>query len=787
MVKLTDLLRGETPSSAHVQELQRAMHRHWDDVVHVRDYGAVGNGRTDDTTALLAALADALARDGILYIDPGTYVFSETLNIIDIPNVVYNRITIEGAGAECSVLVFDNTDGSDAIYVLTRGLERIVNLRNFSLRSQESASRVYTAQSNGIHAILLQHGWEMSGLTIRGFNATDKCAMLLQDCIGGTIRDVSIRDGYHGIKLCAGSDATRLYDTVCYWMQGNCFWCAEEYIYNRTPPLLYTPVKPSFYDCYVYGGTSSGPPGYAQTSTGFLIQGSDDVIIVNPWVEQCKVGIRVDYSPGNLDPNGITIISGQYWANVDVDIDLVHGQGAGLFRINSGKIDIASGWTRSQLMGCKARTNNGVAISQLYYDSTENDILQSGMSLVADSRTLERHIIDGTAPSLRLTADSQEWALGWNATNQELVLRDDVTAFEWWKIAPARFKLMQPLQLQSCPSTDRPDDSLVAGMSVWDEVLSLPIYWDGSQYIEADGTVALPAFLVYTTPTVTPALSGSELLTNSGMETGQPPTGWPIISADGSVAGVADERTGGGGVQSVSIVNGASGLTEVSQTPTIATGIWCRLSGWGKHVSANLRLRAWSYTAGVTLLDIVFSAASWAQKAGSFRTTTSNMRCRLVVDSITVDLDVRADDLSWQAYTLSSIVALAGDATKKDANYDCFPVLADLATERSQCGMVVCCDADTPTYGLWAYHDGTTVYLVKEEASVYAGLIAVEATYIPGRKLRIVVSGTSVSLFYNSVQISTTQTVANIASYGTRVYGFSTYAGNSTGMIVAQG
>lgn len=47
------------------------------EVANVRDFGAAGNGSTDDT----AAIQDALSSCGVIFFPPGTYATSSTLTV----------------------------------------------------------------------------------------------------------------------------------------------------------------------------------------------------------------------------------------------------------------------------------------------------------------------------------------------------------------------------------------------------------------------------------------------------------------------------------------------------------------------------------------------------------------------------------------------------------------------------------------------------------------------------------------------------------------------------------
>jgi hypothetical protein len=77
-------------------------------MISVRDYGAVGDGVTDDTAAICAAEADrsAKATGAILYFPPGTYLVRPTgdpTKKICVP-ILGTNCEIRGAGAGRSII-----------------------------------------------------------------------------------------------------------------------------------------------------------------------------------------------------------------------------------------------------------------------------------------------------------------------------------------------------------------------------------------------------------------------------------------------------------------------------------------------------------------------------------------------------------------------------------------------------------------------------------------------------------------------------------------------------------
>jgi hypothetical protein len=124
-----------------------------------------------------------------------------------------------------------------------------------------------------------------------------------------------------------------------------------------------------------------------------------------------------------------------------------------------------------------------------------------------------------------------------------------------------------------------------AGEAVSDAVTTL--YFDFSTL--ADG--ALPSPFVGATWAITsgsavntPTL-GSELLVNGNMETGDPPTGWNA-NAGATLTGVADERTGGAGVQSLNVQRGTNNHCSYKATGSGQVE-WHRTSAWLKSIDAT--------------------------------------------------------------------------------------------------------------------------------------------------------------------------------------------------------
>ena len=97
-------------------------------------------------------------------------------------------------------------------------------------------------------------------------------------------------------------------------------------------------------------------------------------------------------------------------------------------------------------------------------------------------------------------------------------------------------------------------------------------------------------------------------ITNGDMETGDPPTGWAGING-ATVDGVADERTGGSGSQSLEVARGTSNDVCV-KVISGNLGYLLKGHGWVKNIDAP-EVGALFYNAGWTLKSVYTSSTDW--------------------------------------------------------------------------------------------------------------------------------------------------------------------------------
>jgi hypothetical protein len=117
---------------------QRSLANRFGEVVNIKDFGAVGNGSTDDSAAFTAAFA-ALNEYDTLYIPAGHYIIdSDTLsdNYFQIPN---NYVTIQGSGSASSLI---EVTGSTAKGIIYANNKHNITISGIAFKSNNVANTV---------------------------------------------------------------------------------------------------------------------------------------------------------------------------------------------------------------------------------------------------------------------------------------------------------------------------------------------------------------------------------------------------------------------------------------------------------------------------------------------------------------------------------------------------------------------------------------------------------------------------------------------------------------------
>jgi len=275
-----------------------------------------------------------------------------------------------------------------------------------------------------------------------------------------------------------------------------------------------------------------------------------------------------------------------------------------------------------------------------------------------------------------------------------------------------------------------------------------------------------------------------ELLENGNMETGDPPTGWVPQGGPPVLDGVADERTGGAGIQSMDVAMGGGDFWGRAYRAAASTlGTWYQMTGWVRNVDAvEGWLALWESTVSAISEGARVAGINWVQSVVTGRATGANVYAYCRIRAAVNGNSCRFDDVSIKEIPLSDCF-LAQDAGTPDVLVS-NPAIVTAGTQGG--AHVRLDDAANPANFIIATHDGTNVKVEKCVAGTYTTLISAATAYVADKDIILVTDGTSVDCYYNNAKVGTTQTVSDAGIVDNTLHGsFSTYDDNTIAKITA--
>lgn len=126
-------------------------------IANVKDYGAKGDGITDDTNAIKAAINS----ENSIFFPPGTYKITNTINLKE-------HLSLIGAGKETTFIKYDETTTIDSLFN-TSATTPMINIKDLSIVANANVNKVLNLNttysrienikvSNGVTSIYLT-GW----------------------------------------------------------------------------------------------------------------------------------------------------------------------------------------------------------------------------------------------------------------------------------------------------------------------------------------------------------------------------------------------------------------------------------------------------------------------------------------------------------------------------------------------------------------------------------------------------------------------------------------------------
>lgn len=257
-------------------------------------------------------------------------------------------------------------------------------------------------------------------------------------------------------------------------------------------------------------------------------------------------------------------------------------------------------------------------------------------------------------------------------------------------------------------------------------------------------------------PTAVTPVTGDELVANGDMETGDPPSSWSAAVAPSTFVADADVH---GGLQSGRFAKNGGANWGIQQNVTPATAGFYLVSSWSKTLSGNSRYYLYTVPGyGTTAFSGDFNYATWTQRSGCYFTPQNWL---IAIGSN--DGEALFDDISIKRLTLSSLLGNITPAFSSGTFIASWPTAP---TNGHRVGLVLCLDStSSPATFILATHNGTYAYLDKWVAGTYTSVIgATAAAWSNGAELKLIKRGSAVELWYNNVQVSTTQTITGMSN-----------------------
>ncbi|WP_106478097.1 glycosyl hydrolase family 28-related protein [Phytohalomonas tamaricis] len=164
-IPVAEIATASTPILATGSTAGRALSDRFADIVNVKDFGAKGDGSTDDTAAFLAAMTK-----GVAYVPAGNYFIASTIAVTLSPT---QDTGLVGTGPESSRLVFADgagiriTEGTESFSAGDKATCRFEKL-GLETRGQGTASAISLINSDGGNAYSLDTSFSdlrLSGVT----------------------------------------------------------------------------------------------------------------------------------------------------------------------------------------------------------------------------------------------------------------------------------------------------------------------------------------------------------------------------------------------------------------------------------------------------------------------------------------------------------------------------------------------------------------------------------------------------------------------------------------------
>ena len=194
----------------------RTLEARFSDIVNLKDFGAIGDGSTDDTAAITAWLA-ALTTGKAGFVPAGTYKFTSALTKTN-----NSHFSIAGAGGQESTLLYAGANTTNDIITLGDGVTEVggVYLSNFRLDSSTTMTG-----GNGLRLRQIVRS-ALNNVVIGGQDGNNKLydGIFFDQADQVTWNGFDVKTLHDGVKIVGGSSGPR---ANLFMMQGKILQCGR--------------------------------------------------------------------------------------------------------------------------------------------------------------------------------------------------------------------------------------------------------------------------------------------------------------------------------------------------------------------------------------------------------------------------------------------------------------------------------------------------------------------------------------------------------------------------------
>lgn len=298
---------GDSFAPAGTGAVSRSVRDKLRDVVSVRDFGALGDGTTDDTAAFRAAVATGK----VVYVPAGTYRITGDINNAGL------RIRIQGEGWYNTKLACAATATTYLRIVDSDSWVRDIQLEMLG-QAQTAGSRGISVEGVDVNGFMGEV--ELSNALVRGFDRN----IHLGNAFAVTFRRVYSRNGNYGF-FCAPADVAGDNGYVTTIFFDGCYFSANVRNFHLSPALTSPNVR--LRDTVIEAGTGTNPQAYFANCQPLLfdncylegVPGQPVLRLVN-----CQTTVQSSYfnATGGINlgagANSLAVYDGKFTSATDI-------------------------------------------------------------------------------------------------------------------------------------------------------------------------------------------------------------------------------------------------------------------------------------------------------------------------------------------------------------------------------------------------------------------------------------------------------------------------------------